>query len=151
MSNYCEYVESRIKIDHLSPIIETIITDFDWFITEREENRFKIREKDRFDYFNPFEMELLMEISGKGSRLRVRARNNGEGPVQDEYIRSRVLKFLDQLRKKVDERVEEELSRSIVHNAKNLVDELERLAMLHQNGSLTEDEFHKAKEKIIEG
>ena len=46
---------------------------------------------------------------------------------------------------------EEEVNDSSKFNNNELSDELVKLSELFQNGSLTEEEFEKAKKKILEG
>jgi hypothetical protein len=151
MSNYRENVVLRLGIDNLNTIIGDVLSDFDWFLIEKENNILKVREKDRFDYYNPLEMDILMEPSHVGTRLDVSATNSGYGPVQDEYIKGQVVRFLMAVRKKEDELREENIKNIIAGRDGSLSKELEKLARLHEIGELTDEEFRRAKERVIEG
>jgi hypothetical protein len=151
MSNYRENVVLRLGIDNLITIIGDVLSDFDWFLIQKEDKLLKVREKDRFDYYNPLEMEIQMEPSPVGTRLDISASNSGYGPVQDEYIRGQVVKFLMAVRKKEDELREENIKVIAAGRDRSLSKELEKLARLHEIGELTDEEFRRAKEKVIEG
>ncbi len=151
MSNYRENVVLRLGIDNLNTIIGEVLSEFDWFLIEKDSNLLKVREKDRFDYYNPLEMEIVMETSHVGTRLDVSATNSGYGPVQDEYVKGQVVRFLMAVRKKEDELREENIRNIKAGREGSLSKELEKLARLHEMGELTDEEFRRAKEKVIEG
>jgi len=133
----------------LRSIVEGVVLELGWSIIESEETLFKIKEKDRFDYYNPLEMEIEMLPYNKSSvELKVQAKNAGYGPVQDEYIKSQVIRFIDAV-KRATHGDDEDISSREGEIDHSIAIELERVAKLHVEGELTDEEFRKAKERIL--
>jgi len=151
MSSYRESVILRLGIENLNETVRDVLSGFDWFFLEKKDRMLRVREKDRFDYYNPLEMEILIEPTHIGTRVEISANNSGYGPVQDEYIKGQVVRFLMALRKKEEETKEHKVMFVAEETDPSLSKELEKLSRLHDMGELTDEEFRKAKEKVLDG
>ncbi|MFW3145340.1 MAG: SHOCT domain-containing protein [Thermoplasmatota archaeon] len=147
MSRIQEYMDLQARKEDLVSDIEMISSNFDWFILKSDRGSIIMREKDRFDHFNPVEVNIRLMDSDNGTRLFISCSNSGYGPVQDNYVRDQYQRLLSAIsiasRKHRDAYLmENEMEPSIV-------EQLKKLAQLHDRGELTDEEFKLAKEKVL--
>lgn len=135
----------------LMDIILDVVEELGWIVKDKEGEFVAVKEKERFDHYNPLEMNIEVRTIDTGrTELIVQAVNSGQGPVQDEYIRSQVLRFIDSVRMTA-EGVVPEHGRRDMGRFFSISAELRMLARLYDEGKLTEEEYRKAKEKVLKG
>ena len=132
-------------------IIHQVVDELDWSIVDSASDRIILKEKDRFDYYNALEMSIDLISDGNDNiELSIHANNDGYGPVQDDYIKNQVLRFIKAIRSGIEDSYQEiEVEEEREDPNHSLSQELERLAKLHEEGELTDEEFSRAKEKVI--
>ena len=134
-------------------IVEDVVDELGWFIMERGDGWLFVKEKDRFDYYNPLKMRIMLSMAGEERmRMEVSAENTGSGPVQDDYIKSQVTRFIDSVRMTAEGSgplLDEDKGGQA--EKRSLSAELNRLANLFDQGKLTEEEYKKAKDKVLKG
>ncbi|MBN1389581.1 MAG: SHOCT domain-containing protein [Candidatus Thermoplasmatota archaeon] len=149
-----EYIGSDIINEGEIPLMDIIldvVEELGWRVVDREDKWVSVTEKSRFDNYNPLRMDINVRAGqAGGTELTVHAINAGQGPVQDEYIRSQVIRFVDSV-KMTAEGVSSGLNRREFIRTFSISTELGRLSALHDEGKLTEEEYRKAKEKVING
>jgi hypothetical protein len=131
-------------------IVQHVVNELDWSVISSSEDKIVLKEKDRFDYYNALEMTIdLLQSKNDIIEMTINAHNDGYGPVQDEYIKNQVLRFITAIKTAIEKiRPHPEIyDEEDLNNSLSL--ELERLAKLHEEGELTDEEFSKAKEKVI--
>ncbi|MBN1538663.1 MAG: SHOCT domain-containing protein [Candidatus Thermoplasmatota archaeon] len=132
-------------------IILDVVEELGWIVKDKGKGWVTAKEKGRFDHYNSLKMDIEVRPDGTGrSDLIVHAVNSGHGPVQDEYIRSQVIRFIDSVRMTAEgvgpDRTRREMGRRF-----SISVELRRLAGLYDEGKLSEEEYGKAKEKVLKG
>lgn len=153
MSEYQGAELIRIGKIPLMDIVVDVVEELGWLVMEKGEEWLSVKEKDRFDYYNPLKMSIaLSKIEEGRMRMEVGAENSGSGPVQDEYIKSQVTRFIDSVRMTAEgsDPVPEEGGNEF-SDPHSLSKELNRLADLYEGGKLTEEEYSKAKNKVLKG
>ena len=149
MSEFQEAEMIKTGYIPLMEIVMDVVEELGWIVTKSGETWISVREKDRFDYYNPLEMTIeILERTHDSMELSVRAVNAGYGPVQDEYIKSQVKRFLDSVMMTAEGNSKGDLQ-SENGKENSLSNELARLAKLHDEGKLTEEEYRKAKDKVL--
>ncbi|MGA1820526.1 MAG: SHOCT domain-containing protein [Thermoplasmatota archaeon] len=153
MSEYRGAELIRIGKIPLMDIVEDVVDELGWLVMERGKGWLSVKEKDRFDYYNPLRMRIVLSSAEEGRmKIEVNAENSGAGPVQDEYIRSQVNRFIDSVRMTAEgsgpASVEKDDDRK---GQRSLSEELNRLAELYDDGKLTEEEYRKAKKQVLKG
>jgi len=137
----------------LMDIVIDVVDELGWLVMERGEGWLSVKEKDRFDYYNPLQMRIVLSKMVEGRmRMEVGAENSGSGPVQDEYIKSQVTRFIDSVRMTAEgSGPSPEEGKGGFSDKHSLSMELHRLADLYERGKLTEEEYSKAKDKVLKG
>lgn len=131
-------------------IIHEVVEELDWSVISNSDEEIILKEKDRFDYYNALEMTInLNGLEDGQTEMEVLAHNAGYGPVQDEYIKNQVLRFITAVKLAVENDLPETEIEEEADNNHSLSLELERLVKLHEEGELTDEEFKRAKEKVI--
>ncbi len=87
-------------------------------------------------------LELAVETADTGSLLLVKGSNFGFGPIQSNHVKGQVGNFMNRLKLALEQPAA---------SGTGLSDELEKLAGLHQQGVLTDDEFAAAKSRLLTG
>ena len=90
-------------------------------------------------------VEILVEEDPAGSEVLLNGSITGLGPVQKGHLRGQVGALRNKINLAASEAVPDEGG-----SVGKISDELERLAGLHQSGSLTDEEFAQAKAQLLE-
>jgi hypothetical protein len=131
-------------------ILQHVVHELDWSVINSSDDRIVLKEKDRFDYYNALEMTIDLNQGDSDSvEMTVKAHNDGYGPVQDEYIKNQVLRFISAIKLAIEKIAPVPMNEDEEYQDNSLSLELERLAKLHEEGELTDEEFSRAKEKVI--
>ena len=144
MSNIQESVKLGSNTFNVMTSLITVISELDWILLERGERSLVFREKRRFDHFSHIEGRLEISDNGEDREIILDISNSGIGSVQEKYLRGKVSEFLLLLKYQIDmeQEVEDDESRSISRD-------IENLSILHREGELSDDEFRRAKTKLL--
>jgi hypothetical protein len=117
----------------------------DLLFEDRSMSSLVFREKQRFDPFNPVEIEIHVTETDRGSLIELEGKNLGVGPYQETHVKRKIFELMDRLEEDLprEEKPEKLVDDDIVH-------ELEVLSKLHSQGILTDVEFSRAKKKLLE-
>jgi len=94
-------------------------------------------------------VEVVVQEAGSGSEVLLNGSITGMGPVQKGHLRGQ----LGALRNKIDLAAQDAATDHAGNaggGAREISDELERLAGLHRGGVLTDEEFAQAKAQLLE-
>jgi hypothetical protein len=138
--------EVRVNADRAEVLRmgQSILEEMDLLFQDRDLSYLIFKEKYRFDPFNPVKMKLKVEGNGNNTIVRLEGENIGIGPYQETHVKRIVFQLMDRLEESLDT-VEQRKSQD-----PDMVRELELLDSLHEKGILTDHEFQRAKQRILE-
>ncbi len=144
MSSIQESVKLGSDSVNVMTSLITVISELDWILLDRGGRSLVFREKRRFDHFNHIEGKLEISGNGEEQEIILNISNSGIGSVQEEYLRGKVSEFLLLLKDQIymGQEVENGDDGSISRD-------IENLSILHRKGELSDDEFKKAKTKLL--
>ena len=135
----------------LLEVVQRVVEELDWSVISSTDDQITLKEKDRFDYYNALEMTIrLVDVEDGHIEMRINAHNAGYGPVQDEYVKTQVLRFISAVKITIEKDFPDSEIDEDDDTNHSLSLELERLVKLHEEGELTDEEFKRAKEKVID-
>lgn len=121
-----------------------ILEDMDLLFEDRSMSRLLFKEKQRFDPFNPVEIEVKVRKEEHGAVIELDGKNFGEGPYQESHVKRMIFELMDRLEEDLPGRNIERPDRD-----PDIVEELKVLSRLHEQGVLTDPEFERAKKKLL--
>jgi hypothetical protein len=139
------------SIDHVLAACQESAHDLQWRVLSVSQSGLSIREmpKSLLGSGPIVTAKMDVALSGQGMSTYVRIRGSilGMGPVPRKYLEGVMGSFVNgiSVRLQQDEaRSDRQESGSI-----DIAGQLERLAMLHREGTLTDEEFGAAKKRIV--
>lgn len=145
MSKFSTEVRVNASVSDVLRKGQSILEEMDLLFEDRSMSSLVFREKQRFDPFNPVEIEVHVKETGRGSLIELEGENLGVGPYQETHVKRKIFELMDRLEEDLPKA---EKSERIVND--DIVHELEVLSRLHSQGILTEVEFARAKKKLLE-
>lgn len=113
------------------------------------EGRFVCREGSTADLLRgtwPVQVEISLSAGSSSVLTKVVANgsNFGFGPIQKNHLKGQ----MGNLRNRIELRASEGIT-VVPQSSESLTSEIERLAELHVQGILTDEEFRRAKERLL--
>ena len=145
MSRFSTEVRVNASVSDVLRRGQSILEEMDLLFEDRSMSRLIFKEKQRFDPYNPVEIEVQVRNNGGETVIELDGRNLGEGPYQETHVKRMIFELMD--------RLEEQLPRHFQNEERSdpgLAEELEVLSRLHSQGVLTDFEFARAKKKLLE-
>ncbi|MGA1872946.1 MAG: SHOCT domain-containing protein [Thermoplasmatota archaeon] len=147
MARFSEGMTFKVSPATLKRACEMAVGDLDLNKLEDRADHITSREKARFDTYNPVDIEILFQEGPAGVTLQVTGENEGIGPYQEHHVRAKVLDLLSRVQ--ID--LEFLDDRKPVNDTGVISNELRMLSELHAKGIITDIEYHRAKERLLEG
>jgi len=122
------------------------VQDLDLTTLDMRRDHLLSREKARFDTYNPVDIEVLFEEGPDGITLRLTGENEGIGPYQEHHVRAKVLDLMSRIQLDIEFLDEE----APVNDTGIISSELRMLSELHAKGVITDIEYMRAKERLLE-
>jgi hypothetical protein len=145
MSSFSEDMTFNVPAETLRRACEMALLELDMPPTSSTRDSMVSREKLRFDAYNPVTVEISIKEGELGSHLDLTGANDGIGPYQEHHVRSKVMELLSRIQIDLDMMDDTTLQ----NDTGELASELEMLTNLHNNGILTDVEYHRAKETLL--
>ncbi|MGA1792576.1 MAG: SHOCT domain-containing protein [Thermoplasmatota archaeon] len=122
------------------------VRDMDLATIEDRKDHLLSRERIRFDAYNPVDIEVLFDEGPDGITLRLTGENEGQGPYQEHHVRAKVLDLMSRIQLDVEFLDEE----APVNDTGIISSELRMLSELHAKGIITDVEYMRAKERLLQ-
>jgi len=146
MARFSEGMTFKVSHDILKRACEMAVRDLDLTTLDDRRNHLLSREKSRFDAYNPVDIEVLFDEGPDGITLRLNGKNEGIGPYQEHHVRSKVLDLMSRIQLDIEFLDEE----APVNDTGIISSELRMLSELHAKGVITDIEYMRAKERLLE-
>ncbi len=121
---------------------QSILEEMGLLFEDRNEDLVIFKEKLRFDPYNPVEVQIRVTEKENGSMIEIKGNNMGLGPYQDTHVKRLIFELMDRMQSKIGS------SHDMMDP--NIVSELQLLSKLHSTGILTDVEYSRAKQKLLD-
>lgn len=141
-----------IPLSEALSICRRVVADLGWRVLEQDQTRIRCKEvavaSTSFNW--PAEVELtLSSVSQSQTSVYLNGSVFGFGPIQKGHLQGQIGNIRNRIEIAIQERTDEQQRRS-GPTGESLGAELEKIASLHKQGILTDEEFQKAKQRLLE-
>jgi hypothetical protein len=148
MSKHNEEFSINLPTKDLMEICKSVIAKLGWAVLAQSSNMIKCKETGKFDInkANFFaEVEIVLNAVANDTRVSLNGSVFGMGPFASKHILGEVQKLKNMIEVEVNQFKNNQNNMASV----SVSTELEKLASLHSQGILSDDEFKMAKNKLL--
>ena len=151
MPRYDEELSLDLLLEDSRDACREGIAAIDWALREEGEARLVCKEvSDPAPWMSghwAVQVEIVLGATeASGTRVFLHGTNRGMGPIQSNHVKDQVLRLRSQIASAADRR--RAALRS--HTSGSVSSELEALGHLHSRGILTDEEFSRAKSRLLD-
>ncbi|MDR0604323.1 MAG: SHOCT domain-containing protein [Bacteroidales bacterium] len=152
MSKHSEKFYADLSANDLMGICKSVIAKLGWAVLNQSSNTINCKETGKFDinkanFFATVEIVLTGETDN--TRIELNGSVFGMGPFASKHILGEVQKLKNMIEVEMEQFKNSQKKYTNTPSEPSVALELERLASLHSQGLLSEDEFKTAKNKIL--
>lgn len=151
MSKYNDELSVNLSVDDSMDICKTVIAKLGWAVLEQSTNRIRCKETGKFDInkANFFaDIEIILNTGVDNTKINLYGSVFGMGPFASKHILGEVQKLKNMIEVEVKQFKNSQIMQPKVNDI-SVATELEKLASLHSQGILSDDEFKIAKNKLL--
>lgn len=142
----------NIPLSETLSICRKVVADLGWRVLEQDQTRLRCKEVavsgTSFNW--PAEVELILSsLNQSQTSIYLNGSIFGFGPIQKGHLQGQLGNLRNRIEIAVQEKTDEQ-QRHIGSTGGSLGAELEKLASLHKQGILTDEEFQMAKKRLLE-
>lgn len=132
------------------------VAQLGWSISEQSDNRILCKELRRSMLMGsyPVNAEITWQQVGSNTQLVIKGVNSGIGPIQSRHLKDQMGNLLNRIQICLHKAppLEQKTAQTVAQPTTqvSLADELEKLTQLHVKGFVSDDEFSKAKAKLLD-
>lgn len=143
-------IETNVSAEEAMVCCRKAVAEIGWRIMNQSQNRIQCKEVavSGLSFNWPAEVEInISSTAPSSSTIFLNGTIFGFGPIQRGHLQGQI----GNLRNRIEITMHDAVVQPAASNTESLGDELIKLSALHKQGILTDDEFRKAKQKLIEG
>lgn len=148
MSKHLEDLVINVRKDKAYSFIREAITKIGYRIMSESENFISIKEAASFNMMKvtwSAQIDIYIQEDGETTNITLDGSIFGFGPIQHGHIKGEVGRFANIIHSVIDQRQKT----NTTENKITLSDEIEKLIKLKEKGMLNDEEFSKAKLKLL--
>jgi len=141
----------NLPLNDLMDVCKGIISKLGWAVLDQSSSKIRCKETGKFDINkgNFFaDIEIVLASTANGTSVSLNGSNFGIGPFASKHIQGEVSKLRNMIEVDVKQYNNNKETQSANSNV-SVAGEIEKLASLHSQGILSDDEFKTAKNKLL--
>ena len=147
-------IDTNISAENAISICRKAIAEIGWRVLNQSENRIRCKEVavSGVSFNWPAEVEIIISSSSPSSAtIFLNGSIFGFGPIQKGHLQGQIGNLRNRIEIAVQEALKHPSAEASINSPGSLAEELTKLSSLHKEGILTDEEFRKAKERLIKG